>query len=162
MLGGGSAGFYVLDENHSELRRVATYGMASVSDIPTVIPLGAGLVGQCAQERRTLALTNLPPDYLRISSGLGQAAPVQATAMPAISTDTLLGVLEVASFRPLTAREQTLLDELLPVVAMSLEVLQRNLRTEELLGQTREQADQLETQAAELVGAKRKAEEARD
>ena len=80
--------------------------------------------------------------------------------MPAISTDTLLGVLEVASFRPLTAREQTLLDELLPVVAMSLEVLQRNLRTEELLGQTREQARQLETQAAELVGAKRKAEEA--
>ncbi len=43
---------------------------------------------------------------------------------------------------------------------MSLEVLQRNLRTEELLAQTREQADQLETQAAELVGAKRKAEEA--
>ena len=80
--------------------------------------------------------------------------------MPAISADTLLGVLEVASFRPLTAREQALLDELLPVVAMSLEVLQRNLRTEELLGQTREQARQLETQAAELVGAKRKAEEA--
>ena len=160
MLGGGAAGFYVLDESHSELRRVATYGMADVSDIPTVIRLGAGLVGQCAQERRTLALTNLPPDYLRISSGLGQAAPVQATAMPAISADTLLGVLEVASFRPLTAREQTLLDELLPVVAMSLEVLQRNLRTEELLGQTREQARQLETQAAELVGAKRKAEEA--
>ena len=134
--------------------------MADVSDIPTVIRLGAGLVGQCAQERRTLALANLPPDYLRISSGLGQAAPVQATAMPAMSTDTLLGVLEVASFRPLTAREQALLDELLPVVAMSLEVLQRNLRTEELLGQTREQARQLETQAAELVGAKRKAEEA--
>ena len=36
---------------------------------------------------------------------------------------------------------------------MSLEVLQRNLRTEELLGQTQEQARQLETQAAELVGA---------
>src|SRR6185369_10367883 len=136
MLGGGAAGFYVLDESHSELRRVASYGMTDVSDIPTVIRLGAGLVGQCAQERRTLALTNLPPDYLRISSGLGQAAPVQATAMPTMSADALLAVLEMASFRPLTAREQTLLDELLPVVAMSLEVLQRNLRTEELLGQT--------------------------
>ncbi len=119
-----------------------------------------GLVGQCAQERRTLALTNLPPDYLRLSSGLGQAAPAQATAMPAISADTLLGVLEVASFRTLTAREQALLDELLPIVAMSLEVLQRNLRTAELLEQTREQARQLETQAVELAGAKRKAEEA--
>ncbi len=68
---------------------------------PTVIRLGEGLVGQCARERRTLALTNLPPDYLRIASGLGQAAPAQATAMPSMSADTLLGVLEVASFRPL-------------------------------------------------------------
>jgi signal transduction histidine kinase/CheY-like chemotaxis protein/HAMP domain-containing protein len=160
MLGGGAAGFYVLDDSQAGLRRVATYGMTDVSGIPTVIRLGEGLVGQCARERRPLALGSLPPDYLRISSGLGQAAPVLATAMPALSTDTLVGVLEVASFRPLTAREQALLDELLPVVAMSLEVLQRSLRTEELLGQTREQASQLEAQAAELVGAKRKAEEA--
>ena len=160
MLGGGAAGFYALDDSQAGLRRVATYGMTDVSEIPTVIRLGEGLVGQCARERRPLALGSLPPDYLRISSGLGQAAPVLATAMPAISTDTLVGVLEVASFRPLTAREQALLDELLPVVAMSLEVLQRSLRTEELLGQTREQASQLEAQAAELVGAKRKAEEA--
>src|SRR4029077_19131060 len=160
MLGGGVAGFYVFDESHSGLSRVATYGMAEVSGIPTVIPLGAGLAGQCAQERRTLTLTDLPPGYLRIASGLGEAAPVQATAMPAISGDALLGVLEVASFRLLTAREQALLDELLPIVAMSLEVLQRNLRTEQLLGQTQEQARQLEMQAAELVSAKRKAEEA--
>jgi signal transduction histidine kinase/CheY-like chemotaxis protein len=160
MLGGGVAGFYVLDEGASELRRVATYGMADVSDLPTVIRLGEGLVGQCGHERRTLALANLPPGYLRIASGLGQAAPVQATAIPSMSGDALLGVLEVASFRPLSARETALLDELLPVVGMSLEVLQRNLRTEELLGQTQEQARQLETQAAELVGAKRKAEEA--
>ena len=142
------------------MRTAATYGVADLSGIRSVIRVGEGLVGQCAQERRTLALTNLPRDYLRISSGLGQAAPLQATAMPAVSGDTLLGVLEVASFRPLEAREQTLLDELLPVVAMSLEVLQRNLRTEELLGQTREQARQLESQASELVGARRKAEEA--
>ncbi len=149
ILGGGAAGFYVLDEGHSELRRVATYGM-EVSGLPTVIRLGDGLVGQCAQERRTLALANLPPDYLRISSGLGQAAPVQTTAMPAISSDTLLGVLEVASFRPLAAREQTLLDELLPVVAMSLEVLQRNLSTQELLDHTQAQARELAEQTEEL------------
>jgi signal transduction histidine kinase/CheY-like chemotaxis protein/CHASE3 domain sensor protein len=160
MLGGGVAGFYVLDDGHSELRRVATYGMADASDIPMVIPIGAGLVGQCAQERRTLALANLPPGYLRVASGLGHAAPVQTTAMPSKSGDALLGVLELASFRLLTAREQALLDELLPIVGMSLEVLQRNLRTEQLLGQTQEQARQLEMQAAELVSAKRKAEEA--
>ena len=160
MLGGGVAGFFVLDEGSAGLKRVSTYGMTDVSDLPGVIRLGEGLVGQCAQERRTLTLANLPPGYLRIASGLGEAPPVQVTVMPSTSGDALLGVLEVASFRPLTAREQALLDELLPVVGMSLEILQRNLRTEELLGQTQQQARQLETQATELVGAKRKAEEA--
>jgi len=160
LLGGGVAGFYVLDDSHSELRRVATYGLAGIKDGAAIIQLGAGLVGQCAQERRTLTLANLPPGYLRIASGLGEAAPVQTTAMPATSGDALVGVLEVASFRQPTSREQALLDELLPMVGMSLEVLQRNLRTEQLLGQTQEQARQLEMQAAELVSAKRKAEEA--
>ena len=130
------------------------------SDSAGPIRLGEGLVGQCARERKVIALTNLPPDYFRIASGLGQAAPLQAMALPALSGDALLGVLEVASFRPFTTQEKSLLDELLPVVAMSLEVLQRNLRTQELLGQTQGQARQLQEQAAELVGAKRKAEEA--
>jgi two-component system sensor histidine kinase/response regulator len=153
MLGGGVAGFYVFGDDPSELRRVATYGLTDVSDIPTVIRLGEGLVGQCAHERRTLALANLPPDYLRIASGLGHAAPVQATAMPSMSGNMLLGVLELASFQPLIARERALLDELLPVVAMSLEVLQRNLRTQELLDHTQAQARELAEQTEELTRA---------
>jgi two-component system sensor histidine kinase/response regulator len=153
MLGGGVAGFYVFGDDPSELRRVATYGLTDVSDIPTVIRLGDGLVGQCAHERRTLALANLPPDYLRIASGLGHAAPVQATAMPSMSGNMLLGVLELASFQPLIAREKALLDELLPVVAMSLEVLQRNLRTQELLDHTQAQARELAEQTEELTRA---------
>ena len=160
MLGGGVAGFFVFDERSGDLQQVASYGLAETSDFSKPIQLGEGLVGRCAQEQRAIALTDLPPGYLRIASGLGQAAPVQATALPAMSKNALLGVLEVASFRPFNAQEKALLDELLPVVAMSLEVLQRNLRTQELLGQTQEQAHQLGQQAEELVDAKQKAEEA--
>jgi signal transduction histidine kinase len=77
-----------------------------------------------------------------------------------MSKDALLGVLEIATFRAFDTREQGLVAELLPMMSMSLEILQRNLRTGELLGQTQAQARQLEAQAEELVGAKRKAEEA--
>ena len=160
MVGGGIAGFYVFDETTSALQRVSVYGLADASDAASSVRLGEGLVGQCAHERRATTLTNLPPGYFRIASGLGQAAPLQATALPAMSKDAVLGVLEVASFRSFNTQEKSLLDELLPVVAMSLDILQRNLRTQELLGQTREQANQLEEQAKELVGAKLKAEEA--
>jgi hypothetical protein len=77
----------------------------------------------------------LSPNFV----GLGEAAPAHAGAWPLVSHDTLLGVLEVASFSPFSAHEQALLKELLPVVAMSMDVLQRNLHTQELLEQVRHQ-----------------------
>jgi two-component system, sensor histidine kinase and response regulator len=150
MLGGGVAAFYVVDEKRTHLRRIAAYGLAEHDVAASSIRLGEGLVGQCAQEQRSIAVTNLPADYLHISSGLGEGAPTQVVAVPSLSKGVVLGVLEVASLRSFTAREQALLDELLPVVAMSLDILQRNLHTHELLGQTQEQARQLERQTEEL------------
>jgi signal transduction histidine kinase/CheY-like chemotaxis protein/HAMP domain-containing protein len=149
-IGGGVASLYFFDDSRGQLRRVAAYGLADDAGCPESIGIGEGLVGQCARERRTIVLTNLPPGYLRVESSVGHAAPVHATALPAMSRDALLGVVEVASFRAFDAREQALLDELLPVMAMSLDVLQRNLRTQELLVQTREQAHRLEQQTEEL------------
>jgi two-component system sensor histidine kinase/response regulator len=151
MLGGGVAGFYLFEENPGRLRRIAAYGLAEAAASSDSFCLGESLVGQCAQERKSIVLDHLPPEYLRIASGLGGAAPVQAVASPLLSKDTLLGVLEVATFRSFKAQEKALLEELLPVVAMSLEILQRNLRTQELLAQTQEQARTLEEQTEELT-----------
>ena len=150
ILGGGVASFYVFDETGGHLQRVAAYGLANVAASPESIRLGEGLVGQCARERQTVTLTSLPPQYLRVESSVGQAAPFQASALPVTSHEAMLGVLEVASFRSFTAREQALLNELLPVVAMNLDVLQRNLRTQELLDQTQEQARRLEASEGDL------------
>jgi len=136
-LGGGVAGFFLAENNSEHLRRLASYGLAGGADSAESFRLGEGLVGQCARERKLVNLANLPPDYLRIASGLGGAAPANAQAWPLLSQDTLLGVLELASFRDFNANERALLEELLPVVAMSLEILQRNLHTRELLEQIR-------------------------
>jgi two-component system sensor histidine kinase/response regulator len=160
MLGGGAGGFYVFDKAAEQVNRVATYGLADSGRTEGPIRIGDGLIGQCAAERRPITLTSLPPGYFRIGSGLGEASPSQTSALPAMSQDALLGVLEVASFRQFSPHEQALLDELLPVVGMSLDILQRNLDTQALLGRTQEQAAQLEEQATELVASRQKAEEA--
>ena len=160
MLGGGVAGFYLFEENPGRLRRIAAYGLSEGETPVATFGLGEGLVGQCAKERRTVTLANLPPGYLRIASGLGAAAPMQAMAWPLSSKDALLAILETASFRALDTREKALLEELLPVVAMSLEILQRNLRTAELLEQTQKQSETLSIQSEALKEAKAKAEEA--
>jgi len=150
-LGGGVGGFYVLGGNQDRLLRVADYGLAEGAPAAAAFGLGEGLVGQCARERKPVALADLPPGYCRIVSGLGGGAPVQAVAWPLHSRETLLGVIEFASFRALKTHEQALLEELLPVAAMSLEILLRNLSTQELLAQTQEQARQLEEQTEELT-----------
>jgi signal transduction histidine kinase/CheY-like chemotaxis protein/HPt (histidine-containing phosphotransfer) domain-containing protein/HAMP domain-containing protein len=146
VLGGGVAAFYLL-QSDQRLRRVASYGLAEGAGGADYLQIGEGLAGQCARERASTILTDLPPGYLRISSGLGGAAPARAAAWPVVSGHTLLGVLEFASFRALKADEEALMQELLPVVAMSLEVLSHNLATQELLVQTQEQARELEIQS---------------
>jgi two-component system sensor histidine kinase/response regulator len=150
-LGGGAAALYLFQEDAACLRRAATYGLREDTASPDSFRLGDGLVGQCAQERKPVTLANLPPHYLQIGSGLGTAAPVQSVASPLLSRDALLGVLEIASFSPFNTREKALFEELLPVVAMSLEILQRNVRRQELLGKTQEQARRLEEQTEELT-----------
>ena len=151
LLGGGVAGLYVFDEDTRRLRRTAAYGLAAGAEHRSEFSLGEGLVGQCAQDRALVSLTSLPPAYLRIASGLGDAMPDRVFASPLVSKDTLVGVLELATFRPLETRQQALLDEVTPLAAMSLEVLQRNLRTHELLGQTQAQAVQLEEQRQQVL-----------
>jgi signal transduction histidine kinase/DNA-binding response OmpR family regulator/HPt (histidine-containing phosphotransfer) domain-containing protein/HAMP domain-containing protein len=160
MLGGGLAAFYILDENTKDLRRVAGYGLPAGAAPAGTVALGEGLVGQCARERKPIALGHVPPEYFQIESGLGAAPPIHTVASPVLSKDDLLGVLEVAGFRAAEGREKTLLDEVLPVIGMNLEILQSSLATQQLLTQTQAQARQLEQQTADLAVAKGKAEEA--
>ena len=139
LLGGGVAGLYVFEEETGGLRRIASYGLAPGAEAVATFGLGEGLVGQCARDRAPVSLTSVPPDYLRIASGLGAATPARVFTSPLLSKDTLLGVVEMATFGSLDSRQEALLAELMPLVAMSLEILQRNLRTQELLGQTQAQ-----------------------
>ena len=89
MLGGGAAGFYVLDEGHAELRRVATYGMADVSDIPSGHPARRGPRGSMragtANARAGESPAGLPAHFLRsrpggAGAGDGHAGDIQRYA----------------------------------------------------------------------------------
>lgn len=137
LLGGGVAGFYQFEAGNERLRRIASYGLTAEASSAETVQFGEGLVGQSAIEGKPITLTDLPPGYLQISSGLGGSPPAQAAAYPIVSQGDLLGVLEIASFRPWNADEEALLDEVLPVAAMSMEILQRNLATRDLLDQVR-------------------------
>lgn len=145
LLEAGVAVFYSYDEEQRALELQASYGYREHGQPSARYALGEGLAGQCALERKPISLQQVPADYVRIRSATGEAAPASVNLLPLLSRDKLVGVLELASFRPLTYAQENLLDELLPIAALSLENLGRALRTQELLQRTREQADELRT-----------------
>jgi PAS domain S-box-containing protein len=101
-------------------------------------------------EKSAIIISQPPPGYLEISSGLGGAAPNAIIVLPIKHLGKVSGVVEFASFRAFSDSEQTLLDELVPIIATNLEILDRTQRTERLLIETREQAQRMEKQAALL------------
>jgi CheY-like chemotaxis protein len=135
--------FYLFHEEHARLERLGAYGFKERRHITPEYQLGEGLVGQAAIERRTIVLQDVPEDYTRIHSGTGEGTPRSIVVMPVASRDHLLGVLEIGSFAHLTPIEDRLLEELMPIVALSLENLGRAISTRALLERTQSQADEL-------------------
>jgi CheY-like chemotaxis protein len=135
--------FYLFHEDTARLERLGTYGFKERRHLIAEYRLGEGLVGQAAIERRTIVLRDVPDDYTRIHSGMGEGAPRSIVVLPVTSRDNLLGVVEIGSFAHLTALEARLLEELMPIVALSLENLGRAISTRALLEQTQSQADEL-------------------
>jgi PAS domain S-box-containing protein len=150
-VGAGHGAFYVADsENRYNL--LASYGYRERKHLSNSFAVGEGLVGQCAMEKAPIMLT-APKDYIRINSGLGEGPPACVSVLPVIHGCRVLGVLEMASFQQFGAREKAVLEALLPTLATSMEILDRNLKTRELLTATQEQAERMEKQAAQLAEA---------
>jgi CheY-like chemotaxis protein/CHASE3 domain sensor protein len=138
----GVALLYGYDESRQRLDLLGSYGLRLHNSPDAYMP-GEGLVGQCALSRQPITLDQVPDNYLRIDSGSGAALPRHVTIQPLMLRNQLIGVLEFAGFTPLSPLHQQLLNELLPMAALTLENLNRAVNTQDLLEQTREQADEL-------------------
>jgi len=146
----GHGVFFVYEEEQRRLRLLSSYAYRERKNLDQYFALGQGLVGQCALERSPIILTQPPEDYVRIGSSLGEATPRAIVVLPVLRNERLLAVVELATFDTFGANEQALLDGLMPILAMSLEILERNVRTKILLEETQRQAENMEKQAAKL------------
>jgi two-component system sensor histidine kinase/response regulator len=148
LINAGYGVFYIYTQD--ELQLLSSYGEHEHSEHKSHVALGEGLVGQCALEKKLIHMTNLPEDYIKIRSSLGESIPKNIVVYPILRVNVLVGVLEIAFFNPFSKSEKLLLSALMPMVAMSMDILDRNLKTQELLRETKHQADRMEIQAAKL------------
>jgi signal transduction histidine kinase/DNA-binding response OmpR family regulator/HAMP domain-containing protein len=146
------AEFYVLDSGKevAQLTLLASYASEGKEVLGKRIALGQGLVGQCALEKQKILLNNLPPDYIRISSGLGDAPPRAVLVLPLIFEGQVKGVLELASFEGFNPTHQAFLEQLTESIGIVLNTIEANMRTEGLLKQSQSLAQQLQTRQEEL------------
>jgi signal transduction histidine kinase/CheY-like chemotaxis protein len=144
--------FYLTDQASLRFARVGSFA-TDVATEPREFAPGEALVGQAAVERRTLQITSTGDKPLQVSTGAGTVSPACVLFEPVINQDVVLAVIELALSAPLSARQQALLDALVPTVALNTKILLSKLETRKLLEQT-------QVQAAELAVAKETAEAA--
>jgi signal transduction histidine kinase/CheY-like chemotaxis protein len=109
------------------------------------------LIGQAAADRRPILLKNVPPDFVRIGSGLGNATPANVNILPALFEDEVKAVIELASFNEFNETHQSFLNQLMESVGIVLNTIAATMRTEGLLEQSQLLTQELQARQTELT-----------
>jgi HAMP domain-containing protein/signal transduction histidine kinase/CheY-like chemotaxis protein len=146
--------FYILEQNenaqHSSLKLFASYAFKGDISQNSEFQLGQGLVGQCAMEKKRILLTNVPKNYIKIGSGLGQATPLNLIVLPVLFENEIKAVIELASFETFSETHLDFLGQLTESIGIVLNTIETNSRTEHLLEQSQSLADELRRTNEEL------------
>jgi HAMP domain-containing protein/signal transduction histidine kinase/DNA-binding response OmpR family regulator len=152
LVGAQNGSFYITDssEQSGSLKLLAAYASSDNGLVPTQFRMGQGLVGQCGQEKRRILVTDIPKDYIKISSSLGEATPLSIVVLPVLFEGEAKAVLELASFRQFSDVHLAFLDQLTQSIGIVLNTIAATMRTEQLLIQSQALAEQLQKTNAEL------------
>ena len=112
--------------------------------------VGEGLVGQCAAEKRSMLITELPEHTVPIRSGLFQAMPQNIIVLPVLFEDRVKAVIELASLSKFTTSHLAFLEQLTASIGIVLNSIEATMQTEGLLKQSQQLATELQTQQKEL------------
>ena len=138
---------FIADGGH--YRRVAGYALPAGFDGEVMRP-GDGLAGQAAKANRTLRVRDVPADYLPIGSGVGRGKPGELLIAPAGVDGVVHGIVELGFFGAIDATKQAFLDRVAESIAVAVRASKDRSRLEELLLETQQQSEELQTREEEL------------
>ncbi len=146
-------GFYLLNENAKgdrffELSACLAFDRKKYAD--KIIQWEEGLIGRCGIEKGTIYMTDVPNDYITITSGLGQTNPSAILLVPLKVNDEIYGVIELASFSEFQPFEIEFVERTAESIASTISTVQINIQTTKLLRETQIQAERMAQQEEEL------------
>jgi signal transduction histidine kinase/HAMP domain-containing protein/DNA-binding response OmpR family regulator len=157
LVGAQHGTFFLMEHDQARgrqlLKLIAGYGYdgdAERDKVRREFELGQSLVGQVARTKRPLLVDETPPAYVRITSSLGAAPPVNLIVLPIVFEDQALGVIELASFATFSAVQRDFLEQLMESIGVNLNTIIANARTDSLLEESQRLASELQQSNAEL------------
>ena len=137
-----------LDDGRPTLQLLAAY--AQRPQLLGQIGLGEGLVGQCAVTKQRIIVDDVPPDYTRVGSSLGDARPSSIIVMPLLFEGEIKAVIELAALKRFTPTNLTFLEQLTTSIGVVLNTIEATMRTEGLLKQSQQLTAELQSRQSEL------------
>ena len=145
-LGAHVGAFYLLDAESSTLHLMGSYAYELRKDASLTFALGEGLVGQAGLEKHLISVTDLPDDYVRISSAIGAIHPRNMVVMPVLYDGVVKGVIELGSLHQFGEHAMELLRLSAEAVGIAVLTSESTSHTRLLLQQTQEQSLKLQAQ----------------
>ncbi|KTC01924.1 response regulator [Pseudomonas syringae] len=158
-LGASVAAMYIR-QDHGGLTRAASYGFSREQEQQEqTIHSDEGVVGQAASQDRTITLDELPENYFKVASGLGEGSPRSVVVVPISNDDQVNGVVELGFLRPLTEQDVEFLELVSDNIGTSIEAARYRQRLQEVLAETQQLNEELQVQQEELRTANEELEE---
>jgi HAMP domain-containing protein/signal transduction histidine kinase/ActR/RegA family two-component response regulator len=145
--------FYMMEtdvDGEPVLQLAASYGFGGRKGLNNRYRLRESLIGQCAFEKKRILLTEVPLDFIHITTGMGEAPPRAVLVLPVLFEGETKAVIELASLKSFVPNHLTFLDQLMGSVGVILNLIASSMRTEQLLQQLKKSNAELEAQAGEL------------
>jgi methyl-accepting chemotaxis protein len=144
-------GLFVIEgEEKPKIELKGCYAFDRVKYLQKTFEYGEGLLGQVMLEKDTLYMTDLPQDYIQITSGLGKANPNSLLIVPLKNNEQVVGAIEVASFEPIPSYKINFMEKIGESIASALITARNNQQTASLLGEVQVINEQMRSQEEEM------------
>ncbi|THU39255.1 response regulator [Niastella caeni] len=148
---------YVVEND--QLMLVGSYAFSHRKGNTNQVQIGEGLVGQAALEKKPIVFADVPDDYMKVNSGLGQITPRNIFVHPFLYDDNVKGVIEIGATREISDLDMQLLKIVSESIGIAFNSSQSRAQLKELLEETQRQAEELEAQQEELKQTNEELEE---
>jgi len=143
-------GVIYIKTNDDTFNLFGSYACGRPEDLSKEIKLGEGIIGQVALEKQAIVITNVPENYIKITSGVGACVPKNILVTPFVYDNEVLGIIELGSFNEFTEIQLKFIEKVSSSIAITIHSAEVRLKMKELLHKTMVQSEELQSQQEEL------------